>query len=1143
MNRLIALLALFLGGCALAPAPKAPPAWLTVPMVGETPHKFGDVSISHLPAGGALTGPEQIPAVQAGVTVTTTPAAIASYSNAHIPAGVPIPSSDLTGTVPGNVVPGIFPAQSYGSCTWTSVGDVGPCINLAIAAACTAGGGDVRVPASGTNSYFGVATQIVQACSGVHLIGEGVGDPRASNPNDHFLSYTRLLWTGASGATMGLVGSTSLSAGSLYSADVRGIVWDCHSVAAICLQVQHVTDSTFDVGAAEPTSIGLLFTTTNSSVGPGTQNNDIWASCRSTTGNPTCIMFDQGPSANWNFSYNRIHNLYVWFNNGDGIVFGGNDNNTVDQVRAFRNPGSTSGREFVVANPGYTSPNGVPVNGTQIKTVLHTLHTGVHVAVMGYQTGSTLTAGGGNTGGAIATTTIATNGTSAAGVFNLKHGSTTGVVPGMAVNCTGGQSAGVEPNDQVVSVISTQVTLLQPLLGSGIANGVNCVYGYGVQQSAVPGTYTITATSSSTFSITAPTGGNTQTGVVYDSVNNTVTFTDLVMQLSAPPVNGDTYTLVVPNAATKVFIDGVDESNGKQKAFFESGATGFTANISQGIPDVFPPSIGSASSATVTATGTTTPRAIADIAADLSRPEANGAPGNGKIVTANVTTTASNCTIVISGAPLTGTSTDKGKFLIIPGANSGGATFVSTISTITNGGGNSTVVVNTPCPTATLATVSSAVIWGSDDQPGAQKALNTGGLLFTKRVYILASQLTAPTDRRVQISCLNGTNIFAATLGMNYMLEVPQSSAFHAMDTSLIGTGCAFQGMALATNIIHNQSHAVWFDNMATNDPTDTAWVLDGNCSDTRMTNISALNGVAFPGLSLLPLHLYHNGGAGPTGCSDNHVSHFVGAGFTDIGWWTDLGAGALECEDIHLFRGGNAPMFKFSAGSNFCKGLYPDNIAQPGGNIGIDVNSNNNMLWTGTVKANVSYVDAIGVQIENGKLGNIIGALSFQNFDTGSGPANAVVQVGSAGSPANIVCFNNGGTYTVCPNTSRGVLQINSGNGVATGLTDYLIPGVVGTSTATYALLPGPGTLKNLYIHAQTTPSAAQSYVVTVYAGPAGSMSSTTITCTIAAGGNSCNDLTHTAATTAGQSYAVQLANSSTGGTGNLAITLEFDN
>ena len=72
-------------------------------------------------------------------------------------------------TVPASVYYANNPA--YGNCTWSTAAgaDVGPCIQAAITAAATAGGGNVILPAGN----FNLATQLTVGVQGVHITGGG----------------------------------------------------------------------------------------------------------------------------------------------------------------------------------------------------------------------------------------------------------------------------------------------------------------------------------------------------------------------------------------------------------------------------------------------------------------------------------------------------------------------------------------------------------------------------------------------------------------------------------------------------------------------------------------------------------------------------------------------------------------------------------------------------------------------------------------------------------------------------------------------------------------------------------------------------------------------------------------------------------
>lgn len=479
--------------------------------------------------------------------------------------------------------------NNYGTCTWGVAGgnDVGPCINAAIAAASAAGGGTVMVPA-GT---FNVATALVNNTSGVHLVGAGTGFARDTVSPSNALAVTRLVWTGSAGATMFI--DTPGTSVSMYSADVIGILFDCANLANICAEFQQVSGSTLNFAVAEPRSIGAWFTTNTGTDAPGNQGNDIWVTSRSTspsnTYSPTGILFDAASGSSWNTSFDRVHSATAWFAQGDGVVFGNVDNLLIDSVATAGNPGNNTGRAVVFASAGYVMPNGVATTGSAQDTSVRSI-TGSS-QVLGYNSASTIVAGGGNTGTASVTTKSLT--TNASTTYNnssavLNFASVSGVANGEATNC-GGTLNGVASGNLVKSFTGATVTLTSENITT-VPIGAVCVFSFGVQQTAVTGTYTITAASSSTFNITAPAGGTSQSGIAYSA--GFVSFTDLVLPLTGTPVTGDTWTLTVPLPAKSITVVAVDENNSQPLTFYDTGTTGYVGTTTNpAYPKQFGPTL------------------------------------------------------------------------------------------------------------------------------------------------------------------------------------------------------------------------------------------------------------------------------------------------------------------------------------------------------------------------------------------------------------------------------------------------------------------------------------------------------------------------------------------------------------------------
>lgn len=123
-------------------------------------------------------------------------------SDATLPAAL----NNLSANTTGNK----YYARAYGACTWTEAGDVGPCVNSAIAAAIAnvtnaggfaTGGGTVVLP-SGT---YGLGTTILQSnANAVGVMIEGAGAPGSFGK-----CKTYLKWNGAANGTMVQLGNDS----------------------------------------------------------------------------------------------------------------------------------------------------------------------------------------------------------------------------------------------------------------------------------------------------------------------------------------------------------------------------------------------------------------------------------------------------------------------------------------------------------------------------------------------------------------------------------------------------------------------------------------------------------------------------------------------------------------------------------------------------------------------------------------------------------------------------------------------------------------------------------------------------------------------------------------------------------------------
>lgn len=120
-------------------------------------------------------------------------------------------------------------------------------------------------------------------------------------------------------------------------------------------------------------------------------------------------------------------------------------------------------------------------------------------------------------------------------------------------------------------VNSSTVYFNAPAIGT-VASGASCVFSYGVTKNAAVGVYTITAASTTTFNITAPAGGHSQTGVAI--AGGVISFNDVILPFSGTPTAGDNWTLTLPTPATEITLQGIDNANSLPNPTYDFGATG-----------------------------------------------------------------------------------------------------------------------------------------------------------------------------------------------------------------------------------------------------------------------------------------------------------------------------------------------------------------------------------------------------------------------------------------------------------------------------------------------------------------------------------------------------------------------------------------
>jgi hypothetical protein len=143
---------------------------------------------------------------------------------------------------------------------------------------------------------------------------------------------------------------------------------------------------------------------------------------------------------------------------------------------------------------------------------------------------------------------------------------------------------------------------------------------------------------------------------------------------------------------------------------------------------------------------------------------------------------------------------------------------------------------------------------------------------------------------------------------------------------------------------------------------------------------------------------------------------------------------------------------------------------------------------------------------------------------------------------PTNYIQRGNLGVADIIPAGSIHVPVWWQSTTVAAGLTDYTAPSSTATSPVP-EIVPMSGTFHNLYFRTAIAPSAGTNFVATLMTGTFSMMVATALACVIASGQVNCTDTSTDSVTVgAGQGWTVQVVNTSTGATGQLEVSMEFD-
>lgn len=194
----------------------------------------------------------------------------------------------------------------------------------------------------------------------------------------------------------------------------------------------------------------------------------------------------------------------------------------------------------------------------------------------------------------------------------------------------------------------------------------------------------------------------------------------------------------------------------------------------------------------VTATGSTASRTLADRAAELLNVKNFGAKGDIKQRTAALTISLSTpTTMVLAGADFT--SADIGKTILIPGVGAAGVQLVTTIAGVTS---TTTITLGAAASTAKSA-VSTAVVWGTDDSTSIQAAVTA---LRAATALTLANGTNAtlyfPTGLYMIRTTINLTSIVGARV-MGHSALLYGATAGKPIVDAMATYGTTVEGLAL----------------------------------------------------------------------------------------------------------------------------------------------------------------------------------------------------------------------------------------------------------------------------------------------------------------------------------------------------------
>ncbi len=272
-------------------------------------------------------------------------------------------------------------ALNFAGCKWDGAHDVSSCIQQAINAAASRGGGEVDLPV-GT---WPIASTITVSSDNIRL-------GSVSSAELGFQTWPTILqWTGATGGTMLLIGKLPSPTYGAYTNGARlsGILLDGQSRAAIGAKFLSVKYGNFSVGAKNTTSAGIIVDTTPMATSNDVQGNhfsfEVYNSTQpgdgvvlQATGNIT------GQPVNSDICLNIFDRIYVEGGAGWALRMAptGTDNNIFNLVDLFSYGNPKHGLLLDTNNYGntfrYLNTGGAPiqVNAGSFGNTAYRLDTG-----------------------------------------------------------------------------------------------------------------------------------------------------------------------------------------------------------------------------------------------------------------------------------------------------------------------------------------------------------------------------------------------------------------------------------------------------------------------------------------------------------------------------------------------------------------------------------------------------------------------------------------------------------------------------------------------------------------------------------------------------------------------------------------------